>query len=213
MRLLTMTAAALALAGLSSSAFAAEPPITNPNQLVENVTAESIGQLVTELGGQNVQIVDTGTTKVVTFQDGGSPYNFTPTGCDQNVCTGLSLLVVVDNSTANLPAETLVNAAKENPLLSFFKVDNTKFAVGRIALVRGGVTKKHLAYELSLFVVAYREAREKLASALITNFVQPGPFQRASFGNGTLRAIRVPPALVEQLVRNMPRDERPGFRR
>jgi|CXWL01.1.fsa_nt_gi hypothetical protein len=212
MRLLTIAAAAVALAGLSSPAFAADPPISNPNQIVESVTAESVSQLVTELGGQQVKIVDAGTSKIVTFQDGGTPYNFTPTGCDQNICTGLSLLVVVDNSTAALPAETLVNASKENPLLSFFKVDSGKFAVGRITLVRGGVTNKHLAFEMSLFVVAYREAMQKLSTQLITSVNRPGPFQRASYGNGALRAVPVPAALVAKLVPNLPRDGQPGLR-
>ncbi len=212
MRHFIAAAATFALAGLSGPAFAADPPITNPNQLVDQVTVESISQLVTELGGQQVQIVDAGTSKIVTFQDGGTPYNFTPTGCDQNVCTGLSLLVIVDNSTANLPAETLLSANKENPLMSFFKVDGGKFGVGRISLVRGGVTKKHLAYEVSLFVVAYREAMQKLSSQLIASANRPGPFQRASYGNGPLRAVRVPPALIAQLVRGLPRDDQPGLR-
>ncbi len=212
MRHFIAAAATFALAGLSGPAFAADPPITNPNQLVDQVTVESISQLVTELGGQQVQIVDAGTSKIVTFQDGGTPYNFTPTGCDQNVCTGLSLLVIVDNSTANLPAETLLSANKENPLMSFFKVEGGKFGVGRITLVRGGVTKKHLAYEMSLFVVAYREAMQKLSSQLIAGINRPGPFQRASYGNGPLRAVRVPPALIAQLVRGLPRDDQPGLR-
>jgi hypothetical protein len=213
MRLLTAATAAIALAGLASPSFAADPPITNPNQMVESVTAEGISQLITELGGQNVQVVDTGTSKIVSFRDGDTPYNFTPTGCStQNVCTGLSLLVVVDNSSANFGAETLLNASKDNPLLSFFKVDNTKFGVGRITLVNGGVTKKHLAIEVSLFVVAYREAKQKLASQLVAS-AQPGPFQRASYGNGPLRAVAVPPALVAQLVRNLPRIDRSPFRR
>lgn len=212
MRLFIAATAAFALAGLSGPAFAADPPITNPNQLVEQVTVESISQLVTELGGQQVQIVDGGTTKTVTFQDGGTPYNFTPTGCDKNICTGLSLLVVVDNSTANLPAETLLHANKENPLMSFFKVEGNRFGVGRISLVRGGVTKKHLAYEMSLFVVGYREAMQKLSSQLIASVNRPGPFQRASYGSGPLRAVRVPPALIAQIVRGLPRVDQPGLR-
>lgn len=166
MRLRTIAAAALALAGLSSPSFAADPPITNPNQLIESVTAEAVAQLMTELGGQNVQIIDAGTVKVVRFEDGGIPYGFTPTGCSaQNVCTGLSLLVVVDNSQSNFPAETLLGANKDNPLVSVFRVDATKFAVGRIALVDGGVTKKHLAYETALFVAAYREAKKNSTSS------------------------------------------------
>jgi hypothetical protein len=212
MRLFPIAAAVFALASLSSTAYAEDPPISNPNQMVESVTADSVSQLVTELGGQQVQIVDAGTSKIVTFRDGDTPYNFTPTGCTQNICTGLSLLVVVDNSTAALPAETLVNASKENPLLSFFKVDGGKFGVGRITLVKGGVTKKHLAYEMSLFVAAYREAIQKLSTQLIAGVNRPGPFQRASIGNGPLRAIRVPPALVAQLVRDLPRDDQPGLR-
>ncbi len=212
MRFLTLAAAVCTFAGLSSSAFAAEPPITNPNQLIESVTAESISQLVTELGGQSVQIIDTGKSKIVAFRDGDTPYNFTPTGCSENVCTGLSLLVIVDNSAANLPTETLLNANKENPLLSFFKVEGSKFGVGRIALVRGGVTKKHLAYEASLFVAAYREAMQKLSSQLIAN-ARPGPFQRVSHGNGVLRAVRVHPALVAQIVRDLPQVNGPVMRR
>jgi hypothetical protein len=213
MRLLTLTAAVCTLAGLSSSAFAAEPPITNPNQLIESVTAESVAQLMTELGGQNVQIFDAGTAKVVRFQDGGINYNFTPTGCsEQNVCTGLSLLVVVDNSQANFPAETLLGANKDNPLVSVFRIDSTKFAVGRIALVDGGVTKKHLAYETALFVAAYREAKKKLEAQLIAS-ARPGPFQSVSYGNGRLREIQMHPALVARLVGSFPKVDRPSFRR
>jgi hypothetical protein len=213
MRLLTLTAAVLALAGLSSPTFAAEPPITNPNQLIESVTAESVSQLMTELGGQNVQIIDAGTAKIVRFEDGGTPYGFTPTGCSpQNVCTGLSLLVVVDNSQTNFPADTLLNASKENPLVSFFKIDNTKFAVGRIALVDGGVTKKHLAYETALFVAAYREAKKKLDAQLVAS-ARPGPFQRASYGNGRLREIHAHPALLAQLARSFPKIDRPALGR
>jgi hypothetical protein len=208
MRLLTAATAALALTMLSNTAYAADPPITNPNQIVESVTAESVSQLMTELGGQNVQIVDAGSTKIVRFQDGGINYNFTPTGCSQqNVCTGLSLLVVVDNSTANFPAETLLAANKDNPLVSFFRVDSTKFAVGRIALVDGGVTKKHLAFETALFVAAYREAKTKLEAQLVAS-ARPGPFQRVSYGNGRLREIQVHPAVVAQLVRSFPKIER-----
>jgi hypothetical protein len=188
MRPLTIAAVVVALVGLSSPAFAADPPISNPNQIVESVTADSVSQLVTELGGQQVKIIDAEPSKVVTFQDGGTPYNFTPTGCDQNVCTGLSLLVVVDNSTAAFPAETLVNASKENPLLSFFKVDSGKFAVGRITLVRGGVTKKHLAYEMSLFVVVRRYKNSRRSSSRVSI----GRDRSSARATATVRFVRFP---------------------
>jgi hypothetical protein len=199
MRVLTTAFAALTIAGLAiaPSAGASDLPISNPNQIVTEITVDDLAKLVTEIGGQQVETFDKG----VTFQDRGVPYTLSKTACDSksNKCFGLSMLVVVDNSKTSFPLETLDSANKENPLLNFFRVDgNNKFAAGRIGVVDGGVTRQHLGIEIALFAVSFQEAMKKMTSQLTTSLERSSPFQRASYG-ALPRPIRVSPDYAAHL--------------
>jgi hypothetical protein len=56
--------------------------IANPTGIVDNLQAEEVKALVTELGAREAQVRDGDNNKVVTFVDGKLPYTFGIAGCD-----------------------------------------------------------------------------------------------------------------------------------
>ena len=205
MRSLSTTAATLALLLAIPAANAEPAKLANPTQIVDEIVAENVSALVTEIGGQQVEVRGSDGKKSVIFRDGGIPYVLTPTACVQTLgkCVGLSMIVLVDNSKSAFSLETLDTANRENGLLSFFREGNDKFVVGRIAVVDGGVTKKNLANEIALFVVSFQEAMKKMSSQTIASVNRPNPYLSATVGGGLPQPILISPEYAARLTESL----------
>ena len=205
--------AALALVVPVRAAEPAEPPITNPKQIIDNATPETFAELIKELGGQEVEIKRDGDYVGILFKDRGVPYNVGFAMCKTvpGKCLIASVLVIVDNGKGGYPLETLNKANKDYGFLTLFRDTADRFGVGRLVLVDGGVTKKHLAMEIALFVQALRQTMTELESQLIAT--APGPFQRASYGPRQFRPIVVSPRYVAERTEKLAKIYKPDFRR
>ncbi|NOT38905.1 MAG: hypothetical protein HOP13_00260 [Alphaproteobacteria bacterium] len=205
---LVVTAVAFALPAQS-----AEPPITNPQKIIDNATPETFAEIVRELGGQNVEIKREGDYTGIVFMDGNVPYNIGFTFCKvvPGKCLIASILVLVDNGKGGYPLETLNKQNKDFGFLTLYRDDPTKFGAGRLILVDGGVTKKNVAMEIALFVQSFRTTMKDLESQLIAS--APGPFQRASYGPTRFRPLVVSPRYLSEATEKMAKHYKTDLRR
>ena len=211
--LAAFVAVAIALVAPVQAAAPAEPPLTNPKQIIDNATPEFFAELVKELGGQDVEIKRDGDYTGIVFKDREVPYNIGFAMCKTvpGKCLVASILVVVDNGKGGYPLEMLNKTNKDYGFLTLFKDTADRFGVGRLVLVDGGVTKKHLAMEISLFVQALRQTLTDLDSQLIAS--APGPFQRASYGPKQFRPLVVSPRYIAERTEKLAKIYKPDFRR
>lgn len=188
------TCIALSLA-LALPAFAAGEPdaLTNPTMVMDSLTAESVAEIVRELGGQQVQVREGEGKKIVTFVDGTIPYNLGIVQCEirPGKCVGLIMVVIVDGGKFSL--ENINARNKSDLFVSVAKFDETRTGIGRALLVDSGVTKKNIAMNIASFAGAVQLAIKTLNEQLIAS--GPG-FQRAGL-------MQSPPARAVLLA---PRD-------
>lgn len=206
MRSLSTAATALAFLCCALPASSAEPPaLTNPTQIVNEIVLENVAALVTELGGQQVEIVGAEGKKGIVFRDGNVPFILTATGCANSGgnCVGLSMIVVVDNSKTGYTLETLDGANRDSGFLSFFREGTDKFIAGRITIVDGGVTKRNLGNEIALFAALFGEAMKKMANQTVASVDRPNPYLSAFVGRAEPQAIVVSPAYAARLTESL----------
>ncbi len=218
MRLIS-TVAAIAIASLSplAGAQAAErdfPNITNPKGVIESVTAETLAELATQIGGRDVKIHEQNGKKSVTFFDGDIPHNLWLAFCDiePGKCFGVGMLVILDNTELKFTLDTLNQGNRDTSFLTFFREDSGKLGVGRVDLVTGGVTRENLGTEIGFFAIEFRETLERLSKQLVAG--TPAPFQRASLGyKKPIRGFIVSPVEAARMGARMEQDYRNRFRR
>jgi hypothetical protein len=200
----TSTFSAIALAAfLAVPATAQELKITNPTQVVESAVAEDLAQIVREINGQDVQVREANGKKGVTFKDGDVPYTMAPVFCDiqPGKCLGYAMIVIVDNSELKFTLDTLNTANRTTSFLTFFREeDNNRFAVGRVNLVDGGVTRKNIAISVSVNAMEFRETMKRLQNQLTVSFDRGAPFQRAGYGKPRWRAYAPSPDYAVRLA-------------
>ena len=193
----TLSAIALAAFLAAPAVNAAEDnlKISNPTQQVDTANVEDIAQIVREINGQDVQIREANGKKGITFKDGDIPYTIVPVFCDvvPGRCLGFVMVVIVDNTELKYSLDTLNTANKTTSLLTFFKEENNRFVVGRVTLVDGGVTKKHIAINISLCALEFRETMKRLQNQVTVSLDGGSPFQRASFSSARLRTYAPTP--------------------
>ena len=185
--LITAAACAIAALTLMPAAQATDkdlPKVTNPTETLNELTVDKLAEIAREIGGQDVQIRDSGKTKGLTFKDGDIPFNMALVFCDiiPGKCLGSALLVVVDNTKLQFTLDTLNGANRASAFMTFTKGDADKFDAIRVSIVDGGVTKKHLALEIALSVVEFEQQMKRLSSQLTASTA--GPFQNAGFSTG-----------------------------
>jgi hypothetical protein len=206
MRFLTKVSA-LALAALSAVPATNAAPesslkVTNPTQVVDSAVAEDLAQIVREINGQDVQVVEANGKKGVMFKDGDIPYTMAPVFCDilPGKCLGFVMVVILDNNEFKFTLDTLNFANKSTSFLTFFKEDSSKINVGRVNLVDGGVTRKNIAINISLSAMEFRETLKRLQSQLTVGNDRGTPFQSASYGPARWRAFAPAPDYAASLA-------------
>lgn len=199
---LALSAAASLAAVPAFAADPPEPPISNPTSMVDSVGADQFADLMRELGAQQVQIREAEGQKVVTFFNGEVPYNAAFSLCDirPGKCLALTMLVVVNLGTAAAPPLESLNNLNGGMYVTAVKIDANRFAVGRVEIVDGGVTKKNLAINAGSFIVTF-EAFMKALSQQVVASVQP---RSANLSVPVRpRAVFATPAEIAQVTKAM----------
>jgi hypothetical protein len=171
---LSLAAAAVFAAAPALAADAPEPPITNPTSIVDSVGPDQFAEMMRELGAQQVQIREAEGQKIVTFFNGEVPYNVGFGLCDirPGKCLALTMIVVINLGTGTAPALETLNAANGGMYVTAVRVDANRFAVGRVEIVDGGVTKKNLAINAGSFIATFQALMRGLNEQVVAS-VQP----------------------------------------
>ena len=215
----TLTAFAITVAALSAMP-ATAAQITNEKSQIEFVTTDNIAALLTELGAQQVQAQASGKSKSVTFQDGQIPYSVVLGVCDQGTganCEAAIMVVIFEGGTNNYALDSFNTFNKEHPFVSAIKLEENRFALSRMVVTTGGVSKKNLGVNIASFAQGPGALMQYLASQLVAGY-QDGrtaaAFQRTSFGAAPLRPVYATPRDLAQVERalNIPKGS-PTLRR
>lgn len=204
-----LTAAALALAAATlfaspAMAQSGEPPLSDPMQLIDGVSTESMTALLTEIGAQKVQALEpVGTTKRMVFFDGNIPYNVAFDACEggSGKCSAILIAVIMDGTPYSLESINTVN--DKNVFVTVIK-SGTKMAVGRSLLVAGGVTKKNLVVNIATFVVSFQQAMKTFNEQVVASRGAPGVYLSSS-APAPLRPVVATPQDIEKLKAALPK--------
>jgi hypothetical protein len=213
---LAVTAAVALAAG--APAFAAEPPeppITNPASIVDSADPEQMAQMMRELGAQQVQVREVEGQKVVTFFYGEVPYNIGFSVCDirPGKCLAATMIVVVNLGTATVPPLESLNTVNSGMFVTAVKLDANRFAVGRVSILDGGVTKKNLAINAGSFVVTFQALIKALdeqvvASAQSRNAYLSAPIRPRAVLAAPGDIARITKAMSANYATTLPRNRR-----
>jgi len=197
--------AALAAAITITPAVAAD--LTNPTANVEHMKAAEVAALLTELGAGEVQVVQDNGEQFILFKNGEIPFNVGFVACEGSTgCLGMVLVVGFDFGTTRYPMELFNSFNKEHPFVSAIQLDGGKFAVSRMVVTEGGVTKKNLATNIAGFASAPGSIMTYLSSQFVAGYQPNGaaPFQPVTMNKGPLRPVPLTKAEIDQVKRQMP---------
>lgn len=189
--------------GLGTPALGAELPIKNPGTQMELLTVANIKDLLTELGAQGVESQEDGKNKSVAFKDGETPFHIILIGCEEQPggCLGMVILVAIDAGSTNHPLESFNSFNTGNSFMTAMKLDGNKYAVTRMVVTEGGVTKKNVAVNIVNFAVAPELIMKHLASQIVAGVQQDGAqLQTASTGTSRAQPIRLSPAELARIA-------------
>jgi len=180
------------LAPAPAMAQGGDVPITQPDQVLDTLTAEAVGSLVAELGGKEVEIRDLEGGKVVIFVDAGIPYQLSVAGCESipGKCISLVMLVFVETGASGITTDMVNSGNLEEFFITSLKVDDKTMAFGRGLLVAGGVTRRNLAMNIGVYANRTGEALKHFASKVVASNALPGAPQNLSMGAGKINAVR-----------------------
>jgi hypothetical protein len=166
---LALTAAALLTAVPTLAAEAPEPPISNPTSIIDSVSPEQFAEMMRELGAQQVQVREAEGQKIVIFFNGEVPYNAGFGLCDirPGKCLALTMIVVINLGTGTVPPLETLNAVNGGMYVTAVRIDANRFAVGRVEIVDGGVTKKNLAINAGSFIVTFQALMKSLDQQVV----------------------------------------------
>ncbi len=170
--ILGLASAALVLAApvLAQS----DSPISNPSSIIDSASPEQVAELMRELGATNVEVRGSGDTKVVGFQVGNIPYNVGFSLCNvrPGKCLAMTTLVIVNSGDQPAPALDALNTVNGSMFVTLVRLDANRFAVGRVHLLEGGVTKKNLVVNIASYLLAFNETMKALSNQVVAG-VQP----------------------------------------
>jgi hypothetical protein len=199
---LSLTAAAVLAAAPAFAAEAPEPPITNPMSIIDSANPEQFAEMMRELGATQVQVREAEGQKVVTFFNGEVPYNVGFGLCDirPGKCLALTMIVVVNLGTGTVPPLETLNAVNGGMYVTAVRVDANRFAVGRVEIVDGGVTKKNLAINAGSFIVTFQALMRSLSEQVVAS-AQP----RSSYLSAPVRprAVFATPREMARITKAM----------
>jgi hypothetical protein len=194
----------LAAASLTAGAVRAEPaepPISNPTQVVTEVTEEGLVALLRELGVQKLETRDAPNgRKQIVFWDGEMPYNMALAGCDirPGKCVAFALVAILETGTTTYSLDAINAVNKSNAFVTLVRVEAGKVGGGRIDIIDGGVTRKYLAINIVSFVVNFMESMKALRGQLVAE--RPGGFQNAAFVQSRVRGVPATPEQMREVV-------------
>jgi hypothetical protein len=182
---LTMYMPSLALAQNS------EINIANPTSIVDNVQADDIKSLVTEMGAREAQVRDGDNNKIVTFLDGKLPYTFGITGCEirPGKCLSLVMLVFIDMGASGISTDMINSRNKDSFFNTAIRIDDKVIAFGRGVIVDGGITRRNLATNIVVYAAMVHDGIKHFGSQIVASSGLPGTTQNLSLQNGTLRPV------------------------
>jgi hypothetical protein len=195
--------AAAALFADTARAEPAEPPISNPTQVVTEVTEDSLVALLRELGVQKLEMRDAGNgRKQIVFWDGEMPYNMALAGCDirPGKCVAFALVAVLDTGTTNYSLDAINAVNKSNSFVTIVRIEAGKIGGGRIDIIDGGVTRKYLAINIASFVLNFMESMKALQGQLVAGHRPSGGFQNAAFAQPRVRGVPATPDQMREVV-------------
>lgn len=200
------SAAAVAIAltaTFAAPAFAQQ--LTNEKSSIDYFTTDNVSALLKELGAQQVQVQSNNTGKSVTFQDGAIPYNAILTVCNKTTganCEAAILVVIFEGST-NYPIDAFNNFNKEQSFVTAVKLEENRYAISRMVLSSGGVTKKNVAVNIASFASAPAKVVQYLSSQLVAGYQdgQGANLQRVSYNPAPLRAVPATAKDVAQILK------------
>jgi hypothetical protein len=183
---------------------AAAAGLTNEKAQIETLTAANVSEVLTELGAGKVQAHDSNGKTIISFEDGGIPYN-AGIHCDKLGCTSLVLLVSYNTGTRRFPLEALNSINRGNLNVAVVQYDEDSIHIGRVTFTDGGVAKKNIAVNVGTFVNSVREALASLSSQVTAGY-QPGAparFQPAGMAGYLPRPVAMSPAEVARVMDQM----------
>lgn len=165
--------------------------IANPTGIVDNLQAEEVKALVTELGAREAQVRDGENNKVVTFVDGKLPYTMGIAGCEirPGKCISLVMLVFVDMGASGISTDMINSRNKDSFFNTAIKIDEKVIAFGRGVIVDSGVTRKNLATNIVVFAALVNDGIKHFSSQIVASNGFPGATQNLSLANGAPRAV------------------------
>ena len=197
--------AALAASIAITPALAAD--LTNPTATVEHMKPAEVAALLTELGAGEVQVLQENGEQFILFKNGAVPFNIGFVACEgQTGCLGMVLVVGFDFGATRYPMELFNSFNKEHPFVSAIQLDGGKFAVSRMVVTEGGITRKNLATNIAAFASAPGSIMTYLSSQFVAGHQpnDPAPFQPVTMNKGPLRPVPLSKTEIDQIKRQMP---------
>lgn len=197
---LALTAAASLAAVPAFAAEPPEPPISNPMSIIDSADPEQIAGMMRELGAQKVEVRESQGQKMVVFFNGEVPHNIGVGLCEfrPGKCLAMTMIVVVNMGTATVPPLESLNTVNGGMFLTAVKIDANRFAVGRVMIVDGGVTKKNLAINVASFIVTFQAMMKSLDEQVVAGLQSRSGYLSAPVRP---RAFFATPAEVAQITR------------
>lgn len=169
MRKLMLAAVTFTLVTSLGQAAEDERKISNPTTVVQSVTADDVAGLLREMGAADTTITDGENEKIVSFRDGGVPFNIAVTVCEKanpGKCYGLAQLMMLKDKGYSYASLNALNT--ETLTLTLFKNEKEAYVgLARVELIDGGVTRERLANAITWYVVEVHEALAKLTKQVV----------------------------------------------
>jgi hypothetical protein len=206
MRKLILAAGILTLTTGLAQAAEEERKISNPTALVESVSADDIAAMLREMGGVDVKISDVKGEKVVSFKDGGVPFDIAITLCEKDAptkCIGLAQLMMLQDKSYSY--ETLNTLNVETLTLTLFKKD-AYIGLARVELIDGGVTRERVSNAIAWYVAEVHDALKKLTQQVVAGVGADGKTNTLALDAATPpHPIKAAPETVVSIIKTMDR--------
>jgi hypothetical protein len=197
------TVSFIVFSALATPASAEGLKISDPDSNVEFLTAPMIGEMLTQLGASDVQLSEEGKNKLIKFKDVDKPLLIALVGCDVKPegCLGMVMFAGMDPGTTKYPLESFNAFNQKQNFVTSFKLDDNKYAVTRLVISEGGVTKKNLAVNIVNFAAAPNEIMKFLNSQIVAGLQEGNPqFQTASLSVTPSRVVALAPLEIAKFV-------------
>jgi hypothetical protein len=97
----------------------------------------------------------------------------------------------------------VLNAANGSMYVTLVRLDANRFAVGRVHLVDGGVTKKNLAINIASFVMTFNETMKALSNQVVASAQPRSVYLNAPARRAMPQAVRATPEEIAHITKVM----------